>query len=419
MIDKGGSGTTRPAKALTPASVEKLKEEGAAYRVPDTRAQGLAIRVAANGTKTWDLAFRITGTGKMRRLSLGKFPAISIDDARRRARELVEAAQKGRDLLEEEEEAAREEARRLSVDALIDTYVKRRVKGKLRTAKEIESRLKRGLAGIIDMKATAVRRRDIRDLLDACADSGLMREAEKRRQTIGAMFRWALSQDYVEADPCAGLKAYDTGTLRERVLTTEEIAILWPWLDDLPPDYRDALRLQLLIGGRIGEVAGMRRDEIDQENWTWRLPPERSKNGKPRMTPLVGLARDIVEARLGSRGPLFTTEGGKPLGASHIGVALSHRENRRPIPHFTSHDLRRTTATGLADLGIALDLVAAVLGHEAGNSTTRTLVRHYLRTDAVDRKKVALEAWDGRLRAILAGQADRPANVVSITAASR
>ncbi|MEJ1937323.1 site-specific integrase, partial [Nostoc sp. NIES-2111] len=209
------------------------------------------------------------------------------------------------------------------------------------------------------------------------------------------------------------------GALRERVLTSEEIKVLWPWLDDLPPDYRDALRLQLLLGARIGEVAGMRREEIDQQNWTWRLPPERSKNGKPRVTPLVGLAREMVEARLGSRGPLFTTEGGAPLKASHIGVSLAHREKRRPIAHFTSHDLRRTVATGLADLGISLDLVAAVLGHDAGNARTRTLTRHYVRTDAVDRKRIALEAWDAHLRVILAGETDRPANVVSITAASR
>lgn len=416
MNEKSGSGTTRPAKALTAASVEKLKPDDAPYRIPDTRAQGLAIRIAANGTKSWDLAFKITGTGKVRRVSLGKFPAVTIEEARRRARELVEAAQKGRDKLQEEEDAAREEARQLSVRALIDEYVKRRVKGRLRTAKEIEARLKRGLAGILDMRAKDVKRRDVRDLLDACADEGLMREAEKRRQVSRAFFGWALSVDYVDSDPTSGLKAYDPGTPRNRVLSAEEIKSLWNWLGDLPPDYADVMRLQLLLGARVGELGGMKKEEIDAEAWTWILPPERSKNKKSRATPLVGMARAIVEARLGNRGPLFTTKGGKPLAASHIGVALSHREKRLPIPHFRTHDLRRTVATGLADLGIALDLVAAVLGHEAGSSTTRTLVRHYVRTDAVDRKRVALEAWEARIRAILEGEAERPANVVSMVA---
>ncbi|MCX5513365.1 hypothetical protein C3941_00185 [Kaistia algarum] len=419
MVEKGGSGKTRPARPLTGPIVDKLKGEGEAYRVPDTRAQGLAIRVAVGGTKTWDLAFRIQGTGRTRRMSLGKFPGISVEDARRRARELVEAGQQGRDLVVEERDLAREEARQLSVSALIDEYVKRRVKGRLRTAKEIEARLKRGLNDILDMRAKDVRRRDVRDLLDACADEGLLREAEKRRQVSRAFFGWALSVDYIEIDPTAGLKAYDPGTPRDRVLSANEIKALWNWLGDLPPDHADVMRLQLLLGARVGEIGGMRKDEVDVEAWTWTLPAARSKNKKARITPLVGAARAIVEVRIGSRGALFTTEGGIALKATHIGTALSHRKNRLPIAHFRTHDLRRTVATGLADLGISLDLVAAVLGHEAGSSSTRTLARHYLRTDAVDRKKVALEAWDARVRAILAGDADLPANVVSITANAR
>jgi putative ABC transport system substrate-binding protein len=77
---------------------------------------------------------------------------------------------------------------------------------------EIESLLPRTLTPILERPADDIRRRDIRTLLDAAADAGIEREAEKRRQTIGAMFRWALSQDIVEADPTAGLRAYDTGT---------------------------------------------------------------------------------------------------------------------------------------------------------------------------------------------------------------
>ena len=79
--------------------------------------------------------------------------------------------------------------------------------------------------------AEDVRRRDLRELFDKCADDGIEREAERRRQTVGAMFRWALSQDIVEIDPTAGLKAYDPGTPRDRVLSVKEIKSLWQWLD--------------------------------------------------------------------------------------------------------------------------------------------------------------------------------------------
>jgi integrase len=78
-----------------------------------------------------------------------------------------------------------------------------------------------------------------------------------------------------------------------------------------------------------------------------------------------------------------------------------------PISKFTTHDLRRTVATMLAEMGVALDLVAAVVGHESGGRETRTLVRHYVRTDLVERKKTVLEAWHYRLREIIAGQTAR------------
>jgi site-specific recombinase XerD len=77
--------------------------------------------------------------------------------------------------------------------------------------------------------AEDVRRRDLRELFDKCADDGIEREAERRRQTVGAMFRWALSQDIVETDPTAGLKSYDPGTPRDRVLSVKEIKSLWQW----------------------------------------------------------------------------------------------------------------------------------------------------------------------------------------------
>ncbi len=106
------------------------------------------------------------------------------------------------------------------------------------------------LAPILQRPAVDIRRRDIRELLDAVADQGTEREAEKRRQTVGAMFRWALSQDIVETDATAGLKAYDPGTPRDRVLSAEEIETLWKWLDTgaLPPDPADILKLELLTG---------------------------------------------------------------------------------------------------------------------------------------------------------------------------
>ena len=198
----------------------------------------------------------------------------------------------------------------------------------------------------------------------------------------------------MSTDPTAGLKAYDRGTPRDRVLTVEEIETLWKWLDSdaLSLEAADILKLELLTGARCGEIAGLRAEEIDRQKWIWTLPPSRSKNGRQRVTPIVGLAREILEQRLSGieKGPLFLLEKGVVMTSAHIGHYLLTRRTRLPIAVFTSHDLRRTFATMLAEMGIALDLVAAIVGHESGGRDTRTLVRHYVHTDMLERKAHAL-----------------------------
>jgi integrase len=368
----------------------------------------LAVRVAPSGLKTWDLAYRIRGIAKTRRLSLGRTTDVSLEQARERANELTTAARQGRDLIGEEGEAKDAAASRITVGSLIDLYLRRRVFGRLRTAKTIESRLRRTLTPILPQYAADICRRDIRELLNAMVDGGKGREAEKRRQVCTAMFRWALSQDIVETDPTAGLEVYDRGTPRDRVLTVEEIETLWEWLesDALSPEAADILKLELLLGARCGEIAGLRAEEIDRQKWVWTLPAARSKNGRQRVTPIVGLAREILEQRLWDveKGPVFVLDKGVVMTSAHIGHYLLTRASSLPIAKFTSHDLRRTFATMLAEMGVALDLVAAIVGHESGGKDTRTLVRHYVRTDLLERKAHALRLWDERLMAIIAGE---------------
>src|SRR5690242_7678432 len=100
----GGSGHTRQRASLTQRFIDTLRPAESAYRVPDQRCIGLAVRMAPSGIKTWDLAYRIRGSGKTRRLSLGRVSDVSLENARQRANELTSAARTGRDLIAEEEE---------------------------------------------------------------------------------------------------------------------------------------------------------------------------------------------------------------------------------------------------------------------------------------------------------------------------
>jgi integrase len=404
-----GSGKTRKAQALTAKGIEAMKPDAVAYRVPDTRCKGLALRVGPDG------GYRIKGEG-IRRPSLGRYEDVGLETARNRSNELTSAARQGIDLIANEAAKRDEHNQSFTIERLIAEYARRRLKGRLKSASVIERRIRRALASMMKRKAIDIRRRDLRQLFDAVADQGHEAEAEKQRSTIQAMFRWALRQDIIEVDPSAGLGVYGRPVARDRVLDADEIKALWQWLEtnDMPPHIADILKLQLCLGARVGEVCGMMAEELQQDGsrLLWSLPAARSKNGSGRTTPIIGLALEIIEPRLktASDGRLFVSTSGTTPRANIVGQAIVQRRGRAPVAHFSSHDLRRSVATQMAKLGLPLELVATVLGHEAGAHTgaeTRTLRKHYVHDDFVDRKAQALAAWDRRLRSILTGEAGK------------
>jgi integrase len=406
-----GSGATRKAQLLTAKIIKALEPDPAGpYRAPDSLTRGLGLRVAVDGGKSWDLAFRIKGAG-VRRQSLGKYEDLGLEAARERANELTSAARKGRDAIAEEKAARDEYDQSFTVERLVDEYAKRRLAGRLRSAKTTERLIRQTLEPVMKRKALDIRRRDLRGVLDKIADRGRLAAAEKRRTSVQTMFRWALRQDIVDVDPSAGLSPYGHATPRERVLTGIEVRALWEWLAvGMPVVIADILKAQLCLGARVSEVAGMVVPEFEPDasgRLVWRLPAARSKNGRERLTPILGLALEILRSRLATAragdGRLFIPASGKNLNATSVGTAIISRRGKMPIETWTSHDLRRTVATEMAKLDLPLDLIATVLGQKAGSATagTGTLVKHYIHDPFIGRKIRALEAWDGRLRAIL------------------
>jgi integrase len=404
-----GAGKIRGRVDLTARFIEGLKAEAAPYGWRDTRTS-LVIRVAQSGWKSGDLSFRIKGQAKLKHLSLGRYgdPGASLKEMRARANTLTEAGRQGVDLIADEAEALAAKARVMTLGALTDLYLARRVIGRLRSAPAVARILRSVIKPLAAMSAADVHRRDLAPLLEAIAARGHQRLAGLSLRLLVTMFRWALSQDLVSNDPTKGLSSYDAGTPRDRILDADEIRLLWPWVDEALPDaVRDSLRIQLLTGCRIGEVTGMTTAEIDLDKGLWTLPGKRSKNKKPRRTPLVGLARTIIEARIADAidGVLFPSAAGSSLTAVSVGTALLRRRDRLPIAMFKSHDLRRTAASMMFELGIAKDVIGAIVGHSGEDEkSARVLIRHYLKSDLIERKRRALEIWDAHLKAIISGQ---------------
>jgi integrase len=356
----------------------------------DSRVTGLALRVSPTA-KSWAFHFTTAG-GKRVRLTLGPFPAITLAGARGMALEAQAAVQSGQD-------PRTHKAGVMTVATLVESFLAKHVRPHLRSAKQVERRLRKNVLPLIgNVRLADLHRRDVNRVLDQIASRGRMIEANRVFADVRAMLRWAVARGDLDRDPVQGMDAPAMERSRDRVLSDAEIKHFWNVLPKALPkqvDCQRVLALCLVTGQRVGEVAGMRRDELDLSARIWALPGIRTKNGHPHSVPLSDLAIGIIEQALGDAG-----DRPRLFALPPIAVARFVERSRFGIPHWTSHDLRRTALTQMAKLGVE----PVVLGHVANHRTaTRAgiTLAVYVKHSYDAEKRRALELWADRLTAIV------------------
>jgi integrase len=191
------------------------------------------------------------------------------------------------------------------------------------------------------------------------------------------------------------------------VLTDDELRGFWLGCDELSEPFGPLLKLLLLTGARLREVAEMTHAELN--GGTWIVPPSRTKNKLAHTVPLPCMAQEIIAdlARVaGEPGFLFSTNGRTPVsGFSKIkarldGIMLKLARNEgADIPPWRIHDLRRTAATGMARAGVDLPVIERALNHVSGSFAG--IVGVYQRYKFEDEVRAALEAWANLLCSIV------------------
>jgi integrase len=288
----------------------------------------------------------------------------------------------------------------MTVADLIEHYIAKHVRT-LRTSKEVERRLRKNVVPVIGATPLpSLHRRDIIRVLDPVLERGAPLESLKVFKDCRALLRWAVERGELDASPMDRMKPPAEEKSRERVLTDDELQVVWHSTALAREDHRTILRLCLLTAQRLGEVTGMVCDEVDLKSSTWTIPAKRSKNGHKHAVPLsaaaLALVRDAVTAARGDR--LFVGAG----DSSSIGKCVSRA--RFGIAHWTVHDLRRTAVTQMAELGVSPIVLAHVINHRSVTKAGVTL-SVYSRYDYAREKREALELWANRLEAIVGGGA--------------
>jgi integrase len=409
----------RLGNVLTDLKIKNLPIPSKRHEEPDGKIGGLYLVVQPTGAKSWAVRYR--AEGKPRKLTIGAYPNVDLATARRRAQEALGDVAGGKDPAGAKK-AAREarktdrevEANRL--DKVAATYVDRYVKREVGAAwgTEIERQLRVEVLPKLGHKHIgAITKSDVLNLLDEIVDRGSPITANRVHATLRQLFNWALDRDIIKTSPMPK-SAPAPEQARDRVLSPDEIRVVWRGLESIGWPFGDIGKLLLLTGARRDEIAAGAWAEIDLEAKIWTVPAARSKNGEPHEIPLSDMAVDILKGlpRIdGKPGFVFTTTGRSPVsGFSKAKAAIDAAvlemleaggEDRAPLPHWTFHDLRRTVATNLQQLGVRLEVTEAVLNHTSGSRAG--IVGVYQRYKYTAEKRQALDAWARRLEMIVSG----------------
>jgi len=390
---------------LPPGKTERI--------VFDEELPGFGIRLRAGGKRVWVVQYRIGA--KQRRKTIGTTATLDPDDAREQAKRELAAVTLGGDP-QADKLAARAKAK-VTLSAVVDSYLAaRKSKLRVKTFDESERYLRKHWRSLHGLPIHRIERRDVAARLGEIIEENGPIAAARARAALSALFAWAIGEGYADQNVVIGTHRPDQETRsRDRVLTDAELAEVWNACHD--DDYGCIIRLLILTGQRREEVGAMAWSELDQQHVMWRIPAMRTKNGRPHAITLPPLVWSIIERaeRRDSVDCLFGRGENGFGGWSKSKAALDERMRKgrkqdgkktrntadevKLIAPWVVHDLRRTVATRMADLGVLPHVIEALANHVSGHKGGVAGI--YNRSSYEREVSAALGLWADHIRSIV------------------
>ena len=281
--------------------------------------------------------------------------------------------------------------------AEVERYLERkRTSLKPRSFIEVERYLRKHASPLHKLPLGEIDRRTIAVLLGQIETASGPIARNRARSSLSSFFAWAIQEGLNEMNPVQGTGKSDEENSRDRVLTQDEIKALWRNLGE--DKFGDIVRLLLLTGQRRGEISALAWSEVDLAKGTIILPPARTKNNRQHELPLSRQALAIIERqpRRNSSEFLFSDK----QGYKDWDTGKTKLDERIRIAPWRLHDLRRTAATMLGELGVQPHHIEAILNHYSGHRSGVAGV--YQRAKYADEMRSALQRWADHLDQITA-----------------
>lgn len=376
----------------------------------DDKVQGLGVRVSRSG-KVFIAQFT-TVAGQKRRISLGRWGSLTVEQARVAAREILAEVARGGDPAAARREAREEakaeaEADKLTLRVLLDDWSKLGLVDRRESyRKEAVRAVTTIFADHLDRRADAITKADAVRVLDQLVKDGKSAMAGRTLAYARACFNWATKRDLLTVNPFLSLPIASGTVKRDRVLNDEEVGAIYTAAGALGYPFGPLVRLLLLTAQRRDEVGGMRWEELSDDGTTWTLPASRSKNRKEHVVHLSDEARAVIDTipRQAGTDLLFTTTLKTPASGfskaverlvvevERLRIEKAGKKEPKPMLPWTLHDFRRSCVTWLANAGYNPAVADKLLNHVAAGGLS-DVARVYQRAEFLDERRTALEAW--------------------------
>jgi integrase len=358
------------------------------------------VRLRAGGKRVYVAQYRV-GT-KQRRITIGSCDVLNLDEARRRARETLARVRLGADPQADRNAALTRAS--VTLGTVTERYLvaaERRLRP--RSYEEVQRHLRKLWQPLSELPIDNVTRALVAARLGEIATTSGPVASNRARTSLSALFAWAMGEGLAESNPVIGTNKAADEVSRDRVLTDAELAAVWRACRD--DDYGRIVRLLILTAQRREEVGALTLAELDLLGALWIIPADRAKNRRAHEVPLSRSALALlVPLWLGREDIMgFGAGADRFSGWSRAKEALDRRiaQSGFTMAPWRLHDLRRTAATRMADLGVLPHVIEAVLTHVSGHRAG--IAGIYNRASYRADKREALDRWAKHIEFVVMG----------------
>ena len=401
----------RKATPLTDSALKVAKAKDKAYKLTD--GQGLYLEVMPTGSKLWRLKYRFAGVEK--RLALGAYPAIPLQQARQKRDEARKLLAEGIDPGEQKKavkQAQKAEGQTFETLAR-EWFAYNAPRWADSTAYKAKLYLENDLLPVIGMRpVSAITRPELVELVRKVEARGTLNAAGKIRQWLHQIFRYGLAKGVVETNPATDLDVVAAPAKAARHHPHVSFAELPELLDKLDAANintltRCAIRLLALTAVRPGELRAAPWSEFNLDAAVWTIPKERMKARRPHVVPLprqaVAILRQLQEIT-GQYPLVFAGQQNpdRPMSENTVNKALRIMgyQDRQ-----TGHGFRHLLSTELNGRGYNRDWIERQLAH-GDNDEIRDTYNH---ATYLEQRRQMMQDWADSIDALCSG-----ANVVPL-----